>query len=163
MGQARYSLGVEALRMASNIASPDWGRILLRGVVAGLVGAIVLAVFLWAWFAPQGATLASIFRLDAHDVRSDDPLIGALAYLGVSLAWGIGYAYAAATRPNIANQPLLSGFVYGFIVWLLMQFVLMLGELWVPITLPTLGTQLLAHTIFFGIPVALTTRALTRT
>ncbi len=149
--------------MASNIASLDWGKIILRGVVAGLVGGIVLALFLWAWFAPQGATLASIFRLDAHYVHSDDPLIGALAHLGVGVAWGIGYAYAAATRPNIAKMPVLSGFVYGFIVWLLMQFVLMLGALWTPITLPMLGVELLAFTIFFGIPVALTTRALTRT
>ena len=103
---------------------------------------------------------ADVLTMDAHNVKSDSPLVGLLAHLVVSILWGIGYAYAAATRPNIAGQPWISGIVFGVIVWVLMQFILMLGAVWPGLTLQTTAIGLIAHMLFFGIPVALTARAL---
>jgi uncharacterized membrane protein YagU involved in acid resistance len=147
--------------MASNATSLNWGKIVTQGAIAGVVGGIVIALFL---FLALGAIFhmspADVLTMDAHNVKSDSPLVGLLAHLVVSILWGIGYAYAAATRPNIAGQPWISGIVFGVIVWVLMQFILMLGAVWPGLTLQTTAIGLIAHMLFFGIPVALTARAL---
>ncbi len=77
----------------------------------------------------------------------------------MSILWGIGYAYTAATRPQINTHPWLSGVTYGAIVWVLMQFVLMLGEVFPPITPMSFLIGIIADVVFFGIPVALMIRA----
>jgi uncharacterized membrane protein YagU involved in acid resistance len=150
--------------MASNVTSLNWGKIATQGAIAGVVGGIVIALFL---FLALGAIFhlspAVVLTMDAHNVKSDNPLVGLLAHLAVSILWGIGYVYAAATRPNIATKPWISGIAFGVVVWVLMQFVLMLGAVWPGLTLQTTAIGLLAHMVFFGIPVALTTRALQKT
>ncbi|HEY8321451.1 MAG TPA: hypothetical protein VIG46_06670, partial [Candidatus Baltobacteraceae bacterium] len=56
----------------------------------------------------------------------------------------------------------LAGVVYGLIVWLLMQFILILGAVWPGLSPIGFVVQIVAHTAFFGIPVAFTMRALAR-
>ena len=135
-----------------------------RGAVAGVVGGIVLALFL---FAALGAMAhispVQILTMDAHNVHSDNPLVGLLAHLAVSVLWGIGYAYVAATRPSAIANVGLAGVVYGAIVWLLMQFILILGAVWPGLSPIGFVLQIVAHTLFFGVTVALATRALSRT
>jgi hypothetical protein len=148
--------------MATATIKPDWRRIVRQGLLAGLVGAIVLAAFLYvAFFTELHGSLAALFKLDAENIHATSPWIGALAHLCVSLGWGIGYSYLADTRPRILNTPWLSGFVYGLLVWFIMQLVLMAGEVWHASSMAVypLIAALVAHAFFFGIPVALTVRA----
>jgi hypothetical protein len=141
----------------------NWGRVAQRGIVSGLVGGIIMMLFLFA--AQYRALSGSIFALwstQAADIHQTSPWIGLLAFLVVSIAWGFGYAYVAQTRASIVNRPWISGFFYGLVVWLVMQVVLMAGEVWNPASLATypLVVSLFAHAFFFGIPVALTARAM---
>jgi hypothetical protein len=87
--------------------------------------------------------------------------LGLLLHALVSIGWALGYAYAAATRANVLNKPWLSGFAFGVVVWLFMQFVLMLAHVFAGITVMSFIMGIIAHTFFYGIPVALMVRALT--
>jgi len=150
--------------MQSNAPALNWGRLITQGVLAGVVGAIALAAATYVVTGlPHHLSIAGVFLSYASLVHSDNAWVGGLAHLLVSIGWGIGYAYVAATRPNVASSPWLSGLVYGCIVWLLMQFVLMLGDVWPGITLVGFLQQIFVHTVFYGLPVALTVRAASRT
>jgi|SRR5665213_1001439 len=149
--------------MATTSASIPWGRIAQQGIVSGLVGGIVMMLFLFATlYRMLGGSILALWSTDAANIHQTSPWIGLLAHLAVSVAWGLGYAYVANTRATILNRPWISGFFYGLIVWIIMQVVLMAGAVWNPATLATypLIIALFAHAFFFGIPVALTTRAM---
>jgi len=150
--------------MAVTSTPLDWGKVLSQGAVAGIVGGIVLALFLFIALGlmPVHLTPLQILTADAHSIHADNPYVGLLARLVVSALWGIGYAYVAATRPAAVESPWLAGVVYGAIVWLLMQFILILGAVWPGLSPVGFALQIVAHTLFFGIPVAFTARALAR-
>jgi hypothetical protein len=142
----------------------NWGRVFSQGVVAGIVGGIVLVAFIFfAFFLPQHGTIAQLFAADAANIHQSSPLIGAVARVCVGIVWGVAYAYIANSRPSIMNNPWISGPVYGFIVWLAMQLVLMAGGVWRPFPLNFVFVILIGHMLFFGVPVALTVRALSKT
>jgi uncharacterized membrane protein YagU involved in acid resistance len=154
--------------MASLVSKPNWGRLIGQGILAGIVGAILIDAF--QYFSTLATThQASIVAIWQYVASS---AVGATAYtstsyawLGllfhaiVSIAWAIGYAYVAATRPNVMSTPWLSGLVFGAVVWLIMTFVLMLDRIAPPISATSVVMGLTACCIFYGIPVALTVRA----
>jgi len=150
--------------MAANTTPLDWGKILSQGAIAGITGGIVLALFLFLALGlmPIHLTPLQLLTADAHYIHAESPYVGLLAHLVVSMLWGIGYAYVAATRPAAVESPWLAGVVYGAIVWLLMQFILILGAVWPGLSPTGFILQIVAHTGFFGIPVAFTARALAR-
>ncbi len=72
----------------------------------------------------------------------------------IGAGWGVGYAYIAARTPQVRARPLTSGIVFGIVVLLWMQFVEIAANIY---TLPTsleLLNLFIAHTLFFGVPVA---------
>lgn len=80
------------------------------------------------------------------------------AHFCTGVGWGIGYAYMAHTRPAINKQPIISGFIFGVIVYIVMQFVLFsVQALKVP-DIMTVYLGILACTVFFGIPIAFVAR-----
>src|SRR6185503_9143733 len=103
-------------------------KVLSQGAIAGVAGGVALALFLFIALGllPVHLTPVQILTADAHYVHADSPFVGLLAHLVVSVLWGIGYAYVAATRPAAVANPWLAGIVYGLVVWLLMQFILIL-------------------------------------
>lgn len=148
--------------MASATITPDWRRVVREGLLAGLVGAVLLAAFTYAAFYHElHGSISALFASYGDNIHISSPWVGALAHLWVGLGWGIAYSYLAETRPRILNTPWLSGFVYGLLVWFIMQLVLMAGEVWTASSMAVypLIAMLVAHAFFFGIPVALTVRA----
>jgi hypothetical protein len=148
---------------------------LRAGVVAGLVGGILIDAFLIGAQIVAGAPPAqTIIGAYAHVAtvalgpRANDlaaaPLIGALIHFAIWIGWAFGYVYLVRTRPQLLAQPWLSGAGFGLVVYVFMQIVLLAGGAYHrPASPGALGTQLLAHIVFFGIPVALVaTRMLRR-
>jgi hypothetical protein len=148
---------------------------LTAGIVAGLVGEILIDAFLIgvqiAAGAPPAGTITGTFAHVASVAlgpRANDlpaaPLIGALLHFGISIGWAFGYVYLLRTRPLLLAQPWLSGAGFGLVVYVFMQIVLLAGGAYHrPASPGALGTQLVAHIVFFGIPVALVaTRMLRR-
>jgi hypothetical protein len=79
----------------------------------------------------------------------------------VSIAWAAGYGYLAETQPGLNAQPVISGIVFGFVVWGVMQLALYTVQALHINTFGDAVLNIIAHTIFYGLPVALVTKALT--
>ncbi len=137
---------------------------LVPGLLAGLTGAVLIDAYLLIALVAVAhrATVADFYQFVASSVVGHgaygDPSavwLGLGLHLGVSLAWGIGFAFAAAGTPQIAARPVTSGIVFGIVVMLAMQLVEVAANVYtLPNTLLLLNA-FVAHTVFFGIPVAL--------
>lgn len=115
-----------------------------------------------------GATALSLFQWDASNFlgvaafREGWPsaVLGLIADLAVSLIWAAIFVGLAARVPAITRRPLLFGVLFGIVVLMVMNYcVVPLGAAHSsPTTLTNFLNNLLAHTLFFGIPVAYVAR-----
>ena len=139
--------------------------ILRTGVVAGFAGGVLIDAYLLVTVVLVGhaATLEGFYQFVASGAigpaaYSQGPggaLLGLAVHLVVSLSWGIGYAYAAAQTPQLRSRPVVSGIAYGIVVMLAMQLVEVAANIY-KIPGPALWfNTLVAHTLFFGLPIAL--------
>ncbi len=144
-----------------------WRRIVLSGIAAGVAGAICFDVFLYlASLLPAHASILSLWQFIASTAFGKAALaspgyawIGLVMNVVAAAGWGIGYAYILQTKPAIDKQPAISGFIFGLIVYVVMQFVLFsVQALKVPDAL-SVYVGVLAATVFFGVPVAFAARA----
>ena len=149
-------------------------RINLRAAaLAGLAGALSIDVFLLLVIAVvlRGDPM-QLALWDASNLLGSDALhgswgtaaIGTALHFAVSLVWGIVFVAIAARVPAVPSRPLLGGAIFGFAVMLVMRYaVVPLGHAalggW---TLRGFIIQTIAHTLFFGVPVAWTARGLMR-
>ena len=133
------------------------------GILGGLAGAVTIDAFLIGIFV----FLSHTFTLETFYQYVASGLIGKPAYanpayvwLGlalhvvVSVGWGVGFAYVAARSPQVNARPLVSGLVFGAVVMLSMWLIEFAAAIWVWPTLASFENELVAHTIFFGLPVA---------
>lgn len=144
----------------------NWGRIVLSGVIAGIVGGIFFNLFVYlASLLPVHASILSLWRFVASaafgTAQAASP---AYVWAGMALlflaciGWGVGYAYIAHTKPAINKQPIVSGFIFGVVVYVLMQFVLFSAQALKPPSILSVYVGVLAATVFFGVPVAFVAR-----
>jgi len=141
------------------LSTLDWRRVTAQGIVAGIVGGILIDAFLyltllWPAHQPLTAMWQSI-SATATAKSSASPGLGFVIQFCTSIAWGVGYAYVAYTRDAVAAHPYISGVVYGFIVMVVMQLVQMAASVPLPaMTAAAFISGLVAHCIFFGLPIA---------
>lgn len=141
----------------------DWRTIVVRGLIAGLIGAVLIDAFLYVGvLMPQHAPITGLWQFIASTVMGKSAFANPnSAWLGlcmdaiISIAWGVAFSYVAHTRPNVPGHPYISGIVYGIIVMIIMQIVQMAANVPVQLTVPALVSGLIAYTIFFGSPVSL--------
>jgi hypothetical protein len=147
------------------ISSPriSWSRILLQSVVAGVAGGVLIDLYLWATtLLPQHASIVTMWQWVASTALGKaaptNPVsaaAGAAIHAIVSIGWAGGYAYVAATRPATTRRWVISGTVYGLIVYTLMQVILLADNNFTyPPTPNAFINALIAHAVFFGLPVA---------
>lgn len=150
----------------ATVAPLNWGRIVLSGVLAGIIGGICFDLFLFlTTLIPGHASVLSLWQYAASAALGKGALASpSSAWIGValifagSIGWGIGYAYLAHTRTQINKQPLISGFIFGVVVYVVMQFVLFsVQALKVP-DIMSVYLGVLGSTVFFGIPIAFAAR-----
>jgi hypothetical protein len=140
-------------------------RTIVASVVAGIVGGCSILVCLavlssGVWRVP-GTALGAYFAFDASalvgKVAYDNPnyiALGAGAHFLVSIGWAVGYAFVAEGQRQLVTRPLISGAAFGLIVYFAMQLVLVAANLYHTPSPRELGIGLLAHLVFYGIPVA---------
>ncbi len=133
------------------------------GLIAGLLGGVLIDGYLLVTVVAVAhrTTVAGFYQFVASSAigraaygEPNAVLLGIALHASVSLAWGLGFAYVASRTPQIVARPLTSGIVYGIVVMLAMQLVEVAANVY---TLPdtfALVNSLVAHTIFFGIPIA---------
>ena len=151
----------------ASVVRLNWRRIVLHGFAAGITGGILIELFLYfAQLLPAHTSAITAWQFIASTAVGKVAFTSAnYAWLGlamhacVSIAWGIGYNYLAQSQRSLKAQPVISGLVFGLVVYVVMQLVLFsVGALAI-----TGASQIIvgivAHTVFFGLPVALVTRA----
>jgi hypothetical protein len=141
-------------------------RTIAGAIIAGSAGSVTLLACLAALARvgepASGSTLAGIFQFDASALvgkaaYTSDAFValGAGLHLLVALGWAVGYGWAAERQPQLLSRPLISGTVFGFIVYFAMQFMLFAANVYHNPSLPEFEAGLIAHAAFYGIPVAL--------
>jgi len=147
----------------------SWGRVAAQALLAGLAGAVVFDCYLWATtLLPHGESISGLWQWIASTVLGKSALvdpgsaaIGAALHVVVSIGWAAGYVYIAVAHPASTRRWLVAGIVYGLIVYTIMQVILLAdGNFIYPPTPNAFINDLLAHTLFFGVPVAIVVRAL---
>lgn len=144
----------------------NWGRIVVSGALAGIAGGVCVNLFIYLTsLLPAHASILSLWQFVASTAFGKAAFSSsgyAWAGLGMlfvaSVGWGIGYAYLAHTKTAINKQPLISGFIYGVIVYVVMQFVLFSVQALSAPSILSVYLGILASTVFFGIPVAFVAR-----
>jgi hypothetical protein len=136
-----------------------------RAILVGVVGAIAidayLSITLQLMHVANGVILS---QWDASNFLGSAAFRGGLStaaigfgmHLCVSVAWGIVFAVAFARIAWVRAHPLLAGLIFGAIVMQVMAYVVVpLGHASHPA--PALAAWInnfIAHTLFFGVPVA---------
>jgi len=132
------------------------------GLLAGLVGAILIDAYILAVGALSGGpTPTELYTFVASALLGKSAYtlpqavwIGVAIHLAISIGWGLGYAYAAEATPQLVARPLVSGIVFGLFVYLCMQIAQALIGIWHAPSAIGAFTGIVAHVIFFGLPVA---------
>jgi hypothetical protein len=132
------------------------------GVVAAITIVGCVAVMNLAVLHTPGYSLSAMFAFDASTLvgpvastGGSYVALGIALHLVVSIGWAIGYAIVAVREPQLVTRPIISGAAFGLIVYFAMQLVIVAANLYRIPTPSELGTALLAHLVFYGIPVAL--------
>jgi hypothetical protein len=140
---------------------------LLAGLIAGLIAGVALDAFLLTLGTRLGhQPPLDAFRFIASTLLGKDafhsplsdvaaPALGIAMHLMISAGWGIGYAYLLPQTPQLLRHPLISGTVYGIVVYVVMQLLLLANGMAQPVTQQSLVVGLISHTFFYAIPIAL--------
>lgn len=141
---------------------------IMTGVIAGLAGGILIDAYAFAAIDVMTGTLdvAREFQITASGLLGPSALtnpgaawIGVAVHFALSIVWGLGYVYVAAQRPQLTAHPIISGLVYGIVVYLLVLLFNLAANVTNTPEMSTLGNALVAHTLFFGVPIALIARS----
>lgn len=147
--------------MATTVPRRAW---LAAGLTAGLVAGLLLDAFeIYARWRSAGPVAVPAYFASTAAVLLGNPAEGAtwgvsagvLVSLGLAIVWAFGYVWAAQRQRQLVARPLISGLGFGFIVYFVMQAVLVPAGRFVPITIYSFDRDILAYTVFFGLPLAL--------
>jgi hypothetical protein len=150
--------------MATVAPAPiSWTRIAVQSLAAGIAGGA--AIDLYLWFTPLASQHPGILAIWTHIAAAaagkgelanlNAPWIGLGIHAVTSLVWAGAYAYVAATQTYVRKRWYISGPVFGLIVYLLMQIMLLVsGNFEYPHSPDDFVSDLIAHAVFFGLPVA---------
>lgn len=149
-------------------------RAVRAAVLAGLAGAALIDVYLMVadWLLNPKATPLGLMQWDASNVLGPasygegwaGAAVGTVLHFSVSIVWAALFV-AAATRVGwLVRRPLLSGTLLGLVAMGVMRVVIHFGHAVVPPFRDVVhfANVLVAHVVFFGIPVALVAARLLR-
>lgn len=139
-------------------------RSISAGSIAGAIGAVLIAEFLLGvpLFSGGAFTPVPVLQFDASvligAVAFTNPsyaFLGLVLHFLVSIGWAIGYAYMAERQPQLVTRPWISGAAFGLVIYFAMLIVLVAANAYHAPKPAEVGNGLIAHILFFGIPVAL--------
>jgi hypothetical protein len=149
-------------------------RLALVAVVAGLCGAVLIDLYLIVTetFVIRNATPLLVMQWDASNALGmaayrggwETAALGTLMHFAVSIIWGALYVAAAVRVRWFVSHPIAGGVLLGVVAMSVMRVVIHLGHAIVrpfPNAL-SFSNILIAHIVFFGIPVALVASRLLR-
>ena len=130
------------------------------GIVAGIIGGALIDLYLV--IAHPLLHLASIYQHIASNVVGPAALaspayawLGGAMHFGISAAWGVLYVALARRWPMFLTRPLIWGPIYGLLVMVVMNGLLVVKGGAPPHTTMAILNTLVVHCVCFGLPVAL--------
>jgi hypothetical protein len=142
--------------MARYMTHPAARSLFVGGAVAGTVGAVVFHAFLFvigrAHFPATYLWIAS--AVYPNHFGANAIALGIVIHFAISIVAGVSYAYVAQTT-GLIGRPWMGGLLFGIVANAIMDLVVYarhLGPL--PSTWHAIGIGLLAHVVFFALPVA---------
>lgn len=134
----------------------------MRGITAGAIGGVLLQLYLIVTivFIMHQTDAGTILKFIASAIMGTNAFaspisiwIGLFMHYIIAMAWGAGYAFVAASAPQVMSRPVTSGIAFGVIVWFVMQVIEMTVGIWTmhPINI---ANSLVGHVLCFGLPVA---------
>lgn len=142
-----------------------WWALLVGGSIAGTLD-ILFAISFAAYrgLPPTGLlqTVASgLLGNEAFSGGVPVAALGLLLHFAMSYAWAGVFLFASRHLSLLVNQPVLSGILFGVVVFFTMRLVVLpLSAFPYPLSFKPLATtlDLLSHAFLFGVPIALATR-----
>jgi uncharacterized membrane protein YagU involved in acid resistance len=139
--------------------------VLVGGSIAGALDILFAIVFAGYNGMPPSRLLQTVasglLGEAAFSGGLGSAVAGLLLHFAMAYAWAALFVVAARRLPMLVRQPVLSGIVFGVVVFFFMRLVVLpLSAFPYPVTFKPLGTvlDLLSHTLLFGVPIALATR-----
>ena len=121
-----------------------------------------IAAFNLVLLPVSGFSLAGQFQFDASALVGKAAYssgayaaLGAVLHFLVAIGWAAGYAWSAERQRQLVARPLVSGAMFGIVVYFAMQFMLFAANVYHNPTPLEFDIGLTAHVLFYGIPVAL--------
>lgn len=138
--------------------------IILATLVAGTLD--ILSAFAFAGLA--GMTPLQVLRFVASGPFGDAPTatpgwaaVGLAVHCAIMACMAAAYVLIAPRVPALMRHPIVAGIAYGFLLWIIMYWIvrpLRFPELPLPSTLYGIANALFSHCILVGIPIALITK-----
>src|SRR5450755_2112863 len=129
-----------------------------RAVTAGLIGGTTVDLFL---ILARVAPFPGIYQFIASTVVGPVAFtstayiaLGLALHFFISIVFALAYAWAAARSRALTENPTAWGAVFGIAVMLVMQVVTGLAHAAQPPSVMGIVVGLIAHVVFFGLPVA---------
>jgi hypothetical protein len=142
---------------------------IMAGLASGLVASAVIAAFAAVDQRRAGAPVGDTYRFLAQTVAGTAATdaawavpLGVAVLLVAAVLWAFGYVSAAQRQPQLLRRPVISGIGFGVIVWFISELMLLPVGMFRPPSLFTFDRDILAFTVFFGLPLALTASRLVR-
>lgn len=151
---------------------------LIRAVLAaGLAGNLAITIYLVVTRSltvhlPASVSLQQLMQWDASNAFGAAAFNGGWPIAGmgflmdeiVSTCWAIAFALIYLRSGWVRRQSVLAGLLFGIPVMVIMLFLIVpMGHAQAALHTPAqLSNVLIAHTVFFGLPVALVIRAVLR-
>ena len=137
---------------------------LKAGLVAGLAAGILLDVFLFAMQLATGTPpdklagnfvfIAAVLLGPSAATNPAAVPLGIVLHFCVAIGWALGFVYLVRSQPQLVTRPWISGAAFGLVVYVFMEIILITAGLYHRVAPGLLTTQLVAHIVFYGIPVA---------
>lgn len=137
------------------------GTAALGGGVGGLLD-IIYAIVLWGIFLDVGSLKilqsisSGILGKAAYDGGAGTAVLGLVLHFGIAFCMALAYGLAARRLPVLTTRWLLMGVLYGFVLFAVMNFVVVpLSAIgWRPMTPVGAFRALLPHILFVGPAIA---------
>jgi uncharacterized membrane protein YagU involved in acid resistance len=143
-------------------------------LVGGSIAAALDILFAISFAAYNGSAPTALLQTVASGALGEAAFtggaptaaLGLLLHFLLSYAWAGVFLLAAVRAPALVRRPLVSGIVFGIVVFLSMRLVVLpLSAFPFPVKFKPLATvlDLLSHMFFFGLPIVLAARRAVRT
>lgn len=135
---------------------------LRAGLLAGLAGAVVIALFLAAVGIAGGKSPGEALAADTWTLGAPSLAGGLALHLFIGVAWALGYVYLLRSQPQLLTRPWVSGLGFGLVVYVFMGVVQIMAGRYHRPSPSQFEISLIAHVVFYGLPVALVVARLLR-